>query len=79
MLLLRLLIVFLIGYMVFAALKAIIRRGKNGASSRLRSDPTGEEMVLDPQCRSYVPKSDAVAHSGRYFCSRECAQLYLNR
>jgi YHS domain-containing protein len=36
-------------------------------------------MVLDPQCHSYVPKSDAVFRSGQYFCSQECARLYLAR
>jgi hypothetical protein len=47
-------------------------------SGKRASDPIGEEMVLDPQCRSYIPKSDAVAQSGRYFCSRECARQYLS-
>jgi YHS domain-containing protein len=36
-------------------------------------------MVLDPQCQSYITKSNAVAVAGRYFCSQECAQLYLGR
>ena len=79
MFLLRLLILFLLCYVAFAALRAIARRGKSRASGKLNSDAPGEDMVLDPQCRSYVPKSQAVAQSGRYFCSRECARLYLNR
>jgi hypothetical protein len=79
MFLLRLLALFLLGYVAFAALRSIVRRGKAGMSGKLNSDSNGEDMVLDPQCQSYVPKSNAVAQSGRYFCSRECAQLYLNR
>lgn len=79
MFLLRLLALFLLGYVAFAALRSIVRRGKDGRSGKLNSDSKGEDMVLDPQCQSYVPKSNAVAQSGRYFCSRECAQLYLNR
>lgn len=76
MFLLRLLILFLLGCVVFAVLRSIVRRSKAG---KLNTDSNGEDMVLDPQCQSYVPKSHAVAQSGRYFCSRECAQLYLNR
>jgi hypothetical protein len=79
MFLLRLLILFLLGYLAFAALRSIVRRGKGGPTGKLNSDSNAEDMVLDPQCQSYIPKSNAVAQSGRYFCSRECAQLYLNR
>jgi hypothetical protein len=79
MFLLRLLILFLLCYVAFAALRSMIRRGKDGISGKLNPDTKGEDMVLDPQCQAYIPKSNAVAQSGRYFCSRECAQLYLNR
>jgi hypothetical protein len=34
-------------------------------------------MVFDPQCRSYLPKSDAILRKGHYFCSELCARLYL--
>ena len=77
MLLLRLLILFLLCYAAFAALRSIVRRGKT--SEKLNAELRGEDMVLDPQCQSYIPKSNAVAQSGRYFCSRECARLYLSR
>ena len=79
MFLLRLLILFLLCYAAFAALRSMARRGKDGISGTLKPDTKGEDMVLDPQCQSYIPKSHAVAQSGRYFCSRECARLYLNR
>ena len=35
-------------------------------------------MVLDPQCRSYLPKGSALLRGGYYFCSEQCATLYLN-
>ena len=76
---LRLIVLFLLCYVAFTALRAMIGRGKDGVSGKLKSDPEGEDMVLDPQCHSYVPKSNAVAQAGRYFCSRECARLYLSR
>jgi YHS domain-containing protein len=38
-----------------------------------------DEMVLDPQCQTYVPKAEAIPQDGNYFCSRECAKLFLSR
>jgi len=38
-----------------------------------------EEMVLDPQCGSYLPKGEAISRGGHYFCSEECARLYLSK
>ena len=76
--LLRLLYIVLIAYIVIFVIKAYLARpksGKRGASK----DPAGEEMVLDPQCQVYVPKKDAFLQAGNYFCSRECAKLYLSR
>jgi hypothetical protein len=77
MVVIRLAVVFLIFYVIFIALRSIVR-GKLRVSGKGAADLTGEEMVLDPQCRSYVPKSEAVAQSGRYFCSRECVRQYLS-
>ena len=46
-----------------------------------RRPPPGdaEEMALDPQCQSYVPKREAIEADGNYFCSRECAERFLER
>jgi uncharacterized protein len=79
MVLLRLLILFLLGYIAFAVLRLILRRGQTGMPGKRAAEPLGEDMVLDPQCGSYVPKSNAVVQSGRYFCSGECARIYLTR
>jgi uncharacterized protein len=44
---------------------------------------TGEPMVQDPLCRTYLPKSSAlsveVAGRTHYFCSRQCADTYRER
>ncbi len=77
--LLRLLFFFLICYIIAKTLRSIGGSRRGGTSSRIKPDLEGEEMVLDPQCQSYIPKSDAIGASGHYFCSRECAQLYLSR
>jgi YHS domain-containing protein len=38
-----------------------------------------DEMVFDPQCQTYLPKGEAIRQDGNYFCSRECAKLFLSR
>jgi hypothetical protein len=78
-LLLRLLFFLLLGYVVVSALKAYIIRRKSGPSRRGGSSADAEEMVLDPQCQSYLPKREAILQGGNYFCSRECAKLFLSR
>ena len=75
----RLVLIFLICYIVLSALKTAVRGGKTKSAAPRKFSDAGEEMVLDPQCQSYVPKSDAVLVSGKHFCSQECASLYLSR
>jgi hypothetical protein len=79
MILFRLIIIFLICYILIAALKFLFRSSKIRSADRKNFAEDSEEMVLDPQCQSYVPKGSAVAESGKFFCSRECAQRYLSR
>ncbi len=42
---------------------------------------TGEELVQDPLCKCYIPKSQAyyISLKGEklYFCSEECYKKYL--
>ena len=79
MILLRLLIFLLICYLVITALKSIITpRRTRSADRNKKFTEESEDMVLDPQCQSYIPKVSAVAESGKFFCSRECAQRYLS-
>ena len=79
MILLRLLILLLICYIVITALKSILTsRGTRSADRNKKFTEESEDMVLDPQCQSYIPKTTAVAESGKFFCSRDCAQRYLS-
>lgn len=77
--LLRLILFLLICYILLSALRTRSNARKARVSKRPNSAGDSEEMVLDPQCQSYVPRSEAVEKSGRYFCSEECARLYLTR
>lgn len=77
MLLIRLAVLFLILYAIFAVARSALR-SRSLRSGERKAELAGEDMVLDPQCRSYIPKSEAVAQAGKYFCSRDCAQKYLS-
>lgn len=77
--LLRLVVTFAIFYILLSLLKSVVVRAKGKSSTQVNSKAEGEEMVFDPQCQSYIPKSDALEQSGKYFCSQECARLYLSR
>ena len=77
---LRFLLFFVLAYLFFFLLNLFLSSRKR--SRRLRSNEQlnkAEEMVLDPQCKSYLPKGDAISRGGHYFCSEECAKLYLSR
>lgn len=73
---------FLLLFWLFYALVKLL-----GGSSRRRPAPpapekteAGEEMVQDPHCGTYVPRSLAVEKviEGRtcHFCSEECRDAY---
>jgi len=77
-LILRFLILFGLIYLFFTLLNLYLFRRKRTPSPRRGGGATqAEEMVLDPQCKSYLPKSAAILRGGEYFCSDECARLYL--
>jgi len=78
-LLLRFLFFLLIGYIIVSALRAYLMGRKTGSSRRRSAAAKTDQMVLDPQCQSYVPKGEAIYQGGNYFCSRECARLFLSR
>jgi hypothetical protein len=77
-LLFRLLLFFFLAYIFYTALKAY-RLARKDRDSRFATREGGDEMVLDPQCQAYVPKGEAIFQEGKYFCSRECARLFLSR
>ncbi len=77
---LRFLLFFALSYIIFLLLNSILswhRRQRNLSSHDHSTE--AEEMVLDPQCQSYLPKGDAIFRGGHYFCSEDCAKLYLSR
>jgi hypothetical protein len=77
-LLIRVLLFVFLAYIFYVVLKAywLSRKSRN---SRFVDPRKVDDMVLDPQCQTYVPKNEAIPQEGNYFCSRECARLFLLR
>jgi YHS domain-containing protein len=59
--------------------KASIEKG-DGFSP---DEPTSTEMVLDPNCSTYIPETEAIKATiaGRdyCFCSEKCAEIYREK
>jgi YHS domain-containing protein len=72
-LLLRLFAFVLLLFLVLWLIRSYLARSRGS----LGRSPRGDEMVLDPQCQSYIPKREAIEAAGSYFCSRECAERFL--
>jgi hypothetical protein len=77
-LLIRVLLFVFLAYIFYVALKSywVSRKSRN---SRFVDPRKVDDMVLDPQCQTYVPKNEAITQAGNYFCSPECARLFLLR
>ncbi len=83
----RSLLIFFVILILYYAVKTVIRSAftayREEESPRARQ--TGNELVQDPQCRTYVIKERAVTRRIRgklcSFCSEACARQYeeLNR
>lgn len=77
---LRFLFFFILTYLFFLFLNLFFswRKRQRGLGARRRAKEP-EDMVLDPQCQSYLPKGSALLRNGHYFCSEKCARLFLSR
>jgi hypothetical protein len=77
------LVIFLALFAIYSALKIVIRSAvKSYHTDTQRRDRRimGDEMVLDPECHTYVLKDRAVTRRIRgtmtHFCSDACARRY---
>jgi uncharacterized protein len=79
--LLLLAIIIYLGYRLFKGyFLQIPKKGTDISTARSRR---GEEMVLDPQCGTYVPRGDAlegtIGGQKQFFCSKECRNTWQER
>jgi YHS domain-containing protein len=78
----RALLIFILIVVVYKAVKTVFRAALSTYHDGEQRPPRipGEEMVQDPQCRTYVVKDRALIRriDGRavYFCSAACADNY---
>lgn len=82
----RFLLVLLILYLIYSVLKTVIRAAVRGyrEDEKGRSKKImGDEMVLDPECHTYVVKDRAVTRHIQgtltHFCSDACARRYEDK
>jgi len=69
----------LLFFLLFILLRSVFSSWLRRVGTRGRSvPPQTEPMVFDPQCRSYLPKSAAILRKDHYFCSEQCARLYVS-
>ena len=74
----RFLIFAILAYIAYRTVKAIFRPKEE--LSRGQDKGVIDEMVQDPQCKTYVPKREAVkrtiAGETHFFCSVACADKF---
>lgn len=76
----RLIIYFTIVYFAYNFIKALI---SPKGSNQSKNNNLSEDMVEDPYCGTFIPKSSAIKKKSGgeklYFCSKECWQKYKDK
>ncbi len=77
----RFLLMFFLAMLVYSAIKTVLRSASRAYhEGERKAQVHGAEMVLDPQCRTYVIKDRATVRRIRgkliYFCSEDCANRH---
>jgi YHS domain-containing protein len=80
----RSILIFIVFLLLYSVLKTVFRSAVHAYRNvEERPKVQGEEMVLDPNCRTYVPKGRALSRrihgTLTYFCSETCARTYEER
>ncbi len=56
---------------------------KEKGDEPLSEEPSSTEMVLDPNCSTYIPETEAIkatiVGTDYYFCSEKCAEIYRKK
>ncbi len=78
---LKFVILIIVFYLLFRLFKkGSPKVGRSDDHGRFQKSVTGEELVEDPVCHTYIPVSNAVKleKEGKtiYFCSQKCLEKY---
>jgi uncharacterized protein len=72
--LLRLILLVLLGFVIFALYKGF-KRSIKGDGQRPPGDKAVERMVTCAQCGVHLPESDCVTSGGKHYCCEEHRRL----
>ncbi|HUK56672.1 MAG TPA: YHS domain-containing protein [Nitrospiria bacterium] len=79
----RPLVILILLFGLYVVAKLLIGVSYLSVRRRKRKEASGGEMVKDPVCDTYVPKSRAleknVSGQTHYFCSQECMDVFLQK
>jgi len=74
----KLLLFILLGFVLYSFISNLLSPSKKEHSAS-HSD-TGETMVEDPQCKTFLPESEAIKATIKgqthFFCSKKCLKEY---
>ncbi len=74
----KLLLFTLCGFILYSLISGLLRPGTKKTPAN-RSD-VGETMVEDPQCKTFLPESEAIKATingqQHFFCSKKCLKEY---
>ena len=81
--LVRLILWLIVGFLVYTVFQIIKQALLKPPAPPPEKTSRGEEMVLDPECGTYVPRNDAikaqVKGAAHYFCSTDCRDKHQKR
>ena len=79
----RVIVFIILIYLIFRVVKSMKRsRLERGGSARvIHPRASGEDLIEDPVCRTYIPVSQAyakeIAGETYYFCGKECCEKFM--
>ncbi len=79
----RLLVVLLLLFVFYLLVKVLIGFAFLSSRQRMRRESMGGDMVQDPNCETYIPRSRAIekkmAGQTVYFCSQPCLDAFFEK
>lgn len=79
----RLLLLALLFFLAYTVYNAVVRSLSGGRPLPKDKSRQGEEMVRDPQCGTFVPRSVALEKSVKgekhFFCSARCRDMFTGK
>lgn len=80
----RFILIFICAMIIYSAVRTVFRAARRAYyDEKPRDRIMGDDMVLDPECRTYVVKGRAIVRRVGgiqiYFCSEACARNHLEK